>query len=331
MKSLKVGILALGMAVAFAACSSAQSPTPSDSTPSNSEIANPASEYCEEQGGTLEIRTDSSGGQYGVCLFDDGSECEEWAFFRGECQPGEEDNLTMLEGNTWQWVSLVEMEPAAQSVVPSPENYTLTFLPDGEVSIQADCNMVVGSYTLDGHQLTITQGASTMAFCGEESLDLQYLELISRVESNTLENGQLVLELKDGAGRVTFEESSMEPDMGLEADVVGIIWLWTRFDDTAGLNDIEVDDPSRYTLLLNQDGTYEVQADCNRASGRYTLEVSSITFESGPTTLAECEPGSLYDIFLTRLSEVATFVMDEGQLVLNLWADGGNMVFSPAE
>jgi eight-cysteine-cluster-containing protein len=48
-------------------------------------LPNPASVYCEQHGGTLEIRTDASGGQYGVCVFPDGTECEEWAFFRGEC------------------------------------------------------------------------------------------------------------------------------------------------------------------------------------------------------------------------------------------------------
>lgn len=53
------------------------------------EIPNPASEYCEQQGGRIEIRTDESGGQYGVCVFDDGSECDEWAYYRGECQPGQ--------------------------------------------------------------------------------------------------------------------------------------------------------------------------------------------------------------------------------------------------
>ena len=57
-------------------------------------LANPASVYCEEQGYTLEIRTDASGNQYGVCIFPDGSECEEWAFFRGECGPGEVETPT---------------------------------------------------------------------------------------------------------------------------------------------------------------------------------------------------------------------------------------------
>ncbi|MBE2232019.1 MAG: DUF333 domain-containing protein [Anaerolinea sp.] len=52
-------------------------------------MANPASVHCQEQGGQLEIRTGADGGQVGFCLFPDGSECEEWAFFRGECQPGQ--------------------------------------------------------------------------------------------------------------------------------------------------------------------------------------------------------------------------------------------------
>ncbi len=49
-------------------------------------LSNPASVFCGEQGGRLEIRTES-GGEVGYCVFPDGSECEEWAFFRGECAP----------------------------------------------------------------------------------------------------------------------------------------------------------------------------------------------------------------------------------------------------
>jgi hypothetical protein len=50
-------------------------------------VANPASVYCVESGYASEIRTDENGGQYGVCIFDDDSECEEWAYYRGECGP----------------------------------------------------------------------------------------------------------------------------------------------------------------------------------------------------------------------------------------------------
>lgn len=50
-------------------------------------IANPASQNCLEKGGTLEIR-ESKQGQYGVCLFEDNRQCEEWALYRGQCPEG---------------------------------------------------------------------------------------------------------------------------------------------------------------------------------------------------------------------------------------------------
>ncbi|HOY46549.1 MAG TPA: DUF333 domain-containing protein [Candidatus Dojkabacteria bacterium] len=49
-----------------------------------SEISNPASEYCLENGGRLEFRKDLQG-EAGFCIFENGKECEEWAFFNGEC------------------------------------------------------------------------------------------------------------------------------------------------------------------------------------------------------------------------------------------------------
>jgi heat shock protein HslJ len=107
---------------------------------------------------------------------------------------------------TWQWSQLVETEPAAQSVVPNPENYTLILKTDGTLNIQADCNMVGGSYTLEDNSLTIELGPSTMAFCGEQSLDQQYLTLLDSVDSYAIEDGRLVLNLKDNAGRMTFDK-----------------------------------------------------------------------------------------------------------------------------
>ena len=48
-------------------------------------MANPASVYCTKQGYTLEIRKDDQGNEYGMCIFGDGKECDEWAFYRKEC------------------------------------------------------------------------------------------------------------------------------------------------------------------------------------------------------------------------------------------------------
>lgn len=48
------------------------------------QIANPASVYCEEQGGTVEL-VETPDGQDGICVLPDGTRCDEWAFFHGEC------------------------------------------------------------------------------------------------------------------------------------------------------------------------------------------------------------------------------------------------------
>ncbi|MCC7570705.1 DUF333 domain-containing protein [Candidatus Micrarchaeota archaeon] len=52
------------------------------------QIANPASVYCEQNGGTVELR-DFISGTKGFCVFVDGSECEEWAYYNGACDKGE--------------------------------------------------------------------------------------------------------------------------------------------------------------------------------------------------------------------------------------------------
>ena len=48
-------------------------------------MPNPASVYCEEQGLKSEIRTGEDGSQTGYCILPDGTACDEWAYFRGEC------------------------------------------------------------------------------------------------------------------------------------------------------------------------------------------------------------------------------------------------------
>jgi putative hemolysin len=61
-----------------------------DSPTEQAALPNPASEYCVNQGYSLEIITAEDGSQSGLCLFDDGSSCDEWAYFRGECAPASE-------------------------------------------------------------------------------------------------------------------------------------------------------------------------------------------------------------------------------------------------
>jgi putative hemolysin len=49
------------------------------------QLANPASVNCAQQGGTLTIERRPDGAEFGVCVFADNYQCEEWALLRGEC------------------------------------------------------------------------------------------------------------------------------------------------------------------------------------------------------------------------------------------------------
>ncbi len=57
-------------------------------------MPNPASVYCEQNGNKLEIQTASDGSQSGICVFPDGSTCDEWAYFRGECGSAQQKSPT---------------------------------------------------------------------------------------------------------------------------------------------------------------------------------------------------------------------------------------------
>ena len=73
--------------VAVTACTApqVQSTKPAATDLPQANMPNPASVYCEQQGNKLEIRTAADGSQSGMCIFPDGSSCDEWGYFRGEC------------------------------------------------------------------------------------------------------------------------------------------------------------------------------------------------------------------------------------------------------
>lgn len=105
--------------VAFAVVLIALTACASPSTQAGS--PNPASVYCEQNGNKLEIVTAADGSQSGICIFPDGSACDEWAYYRGECGPAAQPTPTSgmtVEAITEEvadWRGVIKsMEPGAQ-------------------------------------------------------------------------------------------------------------------------------------------------------------------------------------------------------------------------
>jgi heat shock protein HslJ len=111
--------------------------------------------------------------------------------------------------------------------------------------------------------------------------------------------------------------------------IVGVTWEWVESaysDDTT----IEVYDPSSYTLTMQPDGALALQVDCNRGGGSYTLDGSQLTLDAAVMTRVACPEGTLSEVFIRDLNAAATYVMDGEDLVINLFADVGNMRFQSA-
>ena len=111
-------ILFLGLAlVSLTACSSVQHKDP---TPPKIGSPNPASQYCVEQGGKLEIRNEANG-QVGYCHLPNGQVLEEWKLFRdnqANCVAEEAQKLVGQSGLTDDQIKQKTQSEIVRKVAP---------------------------------------------------------------------------------------------------------------------------------------------------------------------------------------------------------------------
>jgi heat shock protein HslJ len=111
-----------------------------------------------------------------------------------------------IQGVLWQWESVSNKTTGEVTTVPEPKNYTITFNDDGTLNGLADCNNFTGTYSQESG-FSITLGATTMMYCGDESLDQQYLQLLSSVAAGGPDGaGNLALETAGGEQRMLFKK-----------------------------------------------------------------------------------------------------------------------------
>ena len=131
-------------------------------------MPNPASAYCEEQGYQLEIRTADDGGQTGFCLFPDGSECEEWAYYRGECGPAGK----RVSGSYPMPLPIQTADYENWWTFTHPEHGFLILLPEDWVVEE-----VTGSDPLQNHVLYLhPRGADPGSAAGQINIRLTFRE-----------------------------------------------------------------------------------------------------------------------------------------------------------
>jgi putative hemolysin len=113
-------------------------------------MANPASVSCEKNGGKLELRQDAAGAVAGICVFPDGSECDEWAYYRNECKPGD---------------SLATGEPAAASAT----RLRVVYFKDKQIMSWTEGNGTQSLVKASTEQMHISDDGQVVAYLGYNS------------------------------------------------------------------------------------------------------------------------------------------------------------------
>lgn len=247
-----------------------------------------------------------------------------------------------LVNKTFQWTGDV-VDPST-GVVTTNElgeaEFSLTFNADGTFSGVVDCNNIAGGVTVTGGvigSIAFQPGPSTAAFCGEESLDTTFQGLLAATQSYKVAPGgnQMSLSMPAGGGDYLFDTVPPQAAIATESPgpierVVGRQLQWITFFDTVA-GEQTIDNPELYQLILNEDDTLNVTADCKATDGTYTVEGSSIEMELGPVTMQICSEESLADQYLSYLTAVRIFFNRDGDVYFDLMADGGTMQFADVD
>lgn len=264
-----------------------------------------------------------------------------------EAAPTEEAYIDTLEhvadvslvNFTWHWV---RRDPNGNDieeiVVPNPENYTLFFNEDGTFNAQADCNQVNGRYATDAPgSIFMEAGASTMAMCPEGSLDTAMMEMFGPAQDYRFEeNGNTLVFSWVAGGPVDYYQNVVAPaapeslldsrEHTPDPELIDKTWAWEGRDPNG--NDVPaiiIDNPENYTLVFNEDGTFNAKVDCNVSNGRYaTTPPSGIFMEAGATTMAFCGETSQDQAMMQMFGPAQSYRFEEdGEVLVLSWAANG--------
>lgn len=125
---------------------------------------------------------------------------------------------------------------------------------------------------------------------------------------------------------VSCTAPASEPDSG--ASITGTVWKWQTVTEKSTGSSTRVPNPDVYTIIFNEDGTTNGQADCNTFHGTYSQD-GDFTIIAQPDVMAACDLGSLDQQYLTLLGDIVAGGPDgAGGLALETAGGEQRMQFS---
>ncbi|MBK8046486.1 MAG: META domain-containing protein [Anaerolineales bacterium] len=223
--------------------------------------------------------------------------------------PAGESAAPTLEGVVWELVSYRD-DSGAQVEATAPASIALEA---GSISGSAGCNRLFASYVVDGSQLTIEPGGSSMMMCDEAVMaqEAAVLANLGKVTSYAIdEAGQLDLLDADGNVVLSFTEQ-------VAPSLTGVVWEATNYNNGREAV-VGVLEGTKITALFGEDGMLSGSAGCNNYVTGYTVDGNSLTIEPAASTMMMCpEPEGVMEqeaAYLAALAIAATYSIRDGVL-----------------
>jgi heat shock protein HslJ len=109
-----------------------------------------------------------------------------------------------LVGTVWM-LQQIQFSDGKLLVATPPENYTVEFMADGSLAVQADCNRGRGTFTTtDDRRLDVSPLATTMAACPEGSIGNEFVQALGNSAIYFFQGGDLFVDLAFDSGTMQF-------------------------------------------------------------------------------------------------------------------------------
>lgn len=221
--------------------------------------------------------------------------------------------LDSFERITWQ---LVDYRTTDGSTVAALNEHPATFrFEDGRVTGTTGCNSFFSDYTIEGNQLTINPGGSTLMACLDEAVTAQEAAVLTglpQVSRYTQTGDQLLL--LDSAGTTLF---TLTPQP--TAALTGTEWALTLYNNGRGGLTTPIIDTA-ITARFDTEGSLAGSAGCNRYRAMFETSSNSLTIGPAASTRRLCaRPEGVMEqesAFLGLLEDVTTYSISGNQLYL---------------
>ncbi len=216
-----------------------------------------------------------------------------------------------LVGPSW---TLVSYQGPSGSTPASSSPAVLTFEPGGVLSGTTGCNRIRGTYKVDGSNLTIDPGATTMMACADPAVDAQEQAVtqgLAKVRAFLVRQGQLTLQ---GDGGTTLFQLAAQP-----AGLTGTRWTATGVNNGRGAVEGTAA-TEQATIAFGEQGAVTGSTGCSELAGTYTVDsgAGTLAFSGLTTTGSTCtgEAATFAQQYVAALGQVTTYQREGSTLTL---------------